>query len=188
MPTTLPSLSAMLQRSWWALLLRGLAAIAFGLLTWLQPAASAAALLLVFGIYVFVDGVLGVYTAIRSRGASRYWWVVLLWGLTGVVVGVLTVLNPVVTAWVLTIYIGAWALITGLMQIIAAVRLRKEIQGEWVLVLSGLVSVLFGGLVLAQPGAGMMAMLWLLATYAVVFGLLMVILAFKVKKGVALLA
>lgn len=188
MPTTLPSLSAMLQRSWWALLLRGLAAIAFGLLTWLQPAASAAALLLVFGIYVLVDGVLGVYTAIRSRGASRYWWVVLLWGLTGVVVGVLTVLNPVVTAWVLTIYVGAWALITGLMQIIAAVRLRKEIQGEWVLVLSGLVSVLFGGLVLAQPGAGMMAMLWLLATYAVVFGLLMVILAFKVKKGVALLA
>lgn len=187
MPTTLPSLSAMLQRSWWALLLRGLAAIAFGLLTWLQPAASAAALLLVFGIYVFVDGALGVYTAIRSRGASRYWWVVLLWGLTGVVVGVLTVINPVVTAWVLTIYIGAWALVTGLMQIIAAVRLRKEIQGEWVLVLSGLVSVLFGGLVLAQPGAGMMAMLWLLATYAVVFGLLMVILAFKVKKGVALL-
>ena len=185
MPVEIPSMSIMLHRSWWVLLLRGAAAIIFGVLTWMQPAASAAALVLVFGAYVFVDGLLGIYTAIKSRHQSRHWWVVLLWGLTGVVVGVLTVVNPAITALVLTIYIGVWALMTGVLQIVAALRLRKEIQGEWVLVLGGLLSVLFGIFVLMQPGAGMMAMLWVLATYAVIFGVLMVILAFKIKKFTA---
>ncbi|MDN5539621.1 DUF308 domain-containing protein, partial [Comamonas sp.] len=92
---------------------------------------------------------------------------------------------PAITALVLTIYIGVWALMTGVLQIVAALRLRKEIQGEWVLVLGGLLSVLFGIFVLMQPGAGMMAMLWVLATYAVIFGVLMVILAFKIKKFTA---
>ncbi|KGG93281.1 membrane protein [Comamonas thiooxydans] len=185
MPVEIPSMSIMLHRSWWVLLLRGAAAIIFGVLTWMQPAASAAALVLVFGAYVFVDGLLGIYTAIKSCQQSRHWWVVLLWGLTGVVVGVLTVINPAITALVLTIYIGVWALMTGVLQIVAALRLRKEIQGEWVLVLGGLLSVLFGIFVLMQPGAGMMAMLWVLATYAVIFGVLMVILAFKIKKFTA---
>jgi len=185
MPVEIPSMSIMLHRSWWVLLLRGAAAIIFGVLTWMQPAASAAALVLVFGAYVFVDGLLGIYTAIKSRHQSRHWWVVLLWGLTGVVVGVLTVVNPAITALVLTIYIGVWALMTGVLQIVAALRLRKEIEGEWLLVLGGLLSVLFGIFVLMQPGAGMMAMLWVLATYAVIFGVLMVILAFKIKKFTA---
>ena len=183
MAVDIPSMSVMLRRSWWVLLLRGAAAIVFGVLTWMQPAASAAALVLIFGAYVFVDGVLGVYSAIKSRNESRHWWMVLLWGLTGVVFGVLTVINPGITALVLTIYIGVWALITGVVEIVAALRLRKEIEGEWLLVLGGLISVLFGAFVLAQPGAGMMAMLWVIATYAVIFGVLMVLLAFKVKKA-----
>ena len=186
MAVDIPSMSVMLRRSWWVLLLRGAAAIVFGVLTWMQPAASAAALVLIFGAYVFVDGVLGVYSAIKSRNESRHWWMVLLWGLTGVVFGVLTVINPAITALVLTIYIGVWALMTGVLQIVAALRLRKEIDGEWILVLGGLLSVLFGIFVLAQPGAGLMAMLWVLATYAVIFGVLMVILAFKIKKVTAI--
>lgn len=183
MAVDIPSMSVMLRRSWWVLLLRGVAAIVFGVLTWMQPAASAAALVLIFGAYVFVDGVLGVYSAIKSRNESRHWWVVLLWGLAGVVFGVLTAINPAITALVLTVYIGVWALITGVVEIVAALRLRKEIEGEWLLVLGGLISVLFGAFVLAQPGAGMMAMLWVIATYAVIFGVLMVLLAFKVKKA-----
>ncbi|MEG0447539.1 MAG: DUF308 domain-containing protein, partial [Comamonas sp.] len=102
----------------------------------------------------------------------------------GVAVGVMTVINPAITGLVLTMYIAIWALVTGVLQILVAIRLRKEIQGEWVLILGGLISVLFGGFVLAQPAAGMMAMLWVLAAYAVVFGVLMVILAFKFRKGV----
>ena len=185
MTTALPSLTTMLQRSWWVLLVRGLAAIVFGVLTWMQPAASAVALLVIFGAYVLVDGVLGVYGAIKNRHQSSHWWVMLIWGLAGVIVGVLTVINPAITGLVLTIYIGVWAVVTGVMQIIAAMRLRKEIEGEWLLVLSGLLSVVFGGFVLSQPMAGMMAMVWVIATYAVIFGVLMILLAFRVKKGVS---
>jgi uncharacterized membrane protein HdeD (DUF308 family) len=180
-------LSTLLHRTWWVLLLRGLVAIAFGVLTFAQPGVSLVALMLTFGVFTFADGVLGMYAAIRGRGLSGHWWVLLLWGLVGVVVGVLTVVAPAVTALVMTIYIAVWALVSGVMQIIAALRLRKEIQGEWLLVLGGVLSVLFGGFVLAQPGAGMMAMLWVLALYAVALGLLMVLLAFKVKKGVRIL-
>jgi uncharacterized membrane protein HdeD (DUF308 family) len=176
-------LSILLHRTWWVLLLRGLVAIAFGVLTFAQPGVSLVALMLTFGAFTFADGILGMYAAIRGRGLSGHWWVLLLWGLVGVVVGVLTVVAPAVTALVMTIYIAAWALVTGVMQIIAALRLRKEIRGEWLLVLGGAMSVLFGGFVLAQPGAGMMAMLWVLALYAVLLGLVMVLLAFKVKKG-----
>jgi uncharacterized membrane protein HdeD (DUF308 family) len=145
-------LSTILHRTWWVLLLRGLVAIAFGVLTWAQPAVSLAALVLTFGAFTFVDGLLGVYSAIQGRDQMRHWWVLLLWGLAGVVVGVLTVVAPGVTALVMTLYIGAWALVTGVLQ--------------------------------AQPGAGMMAMLWVLATYAVIFGVLMVLLSFKLKKGI----
>ncbi|MDR0224840.1 MAG: HdeD family acid-resistance protein [Burkholderiaceae bacterium] len=177
-------LSTILHRTWWVLLLRGLVAIAFGVLTWAQPVVSLTALILTFGAFTFVDGLLGVYSAIRGRDQMRHWRVLLLWGLAGVVVGVLTAVAPGITALVMALYIGAWALVTGVLQIVAAVRLRKEIEGEWLLVLGGLLSVVFGGFVLAQPGAGMMAMLWVLAAYAVVFGVLMVLLAFKLKKGV----
>lgn len=178
----IPTLSLMLQRGWWVLLLRGLLAIAFGVLTWFYPVASATALVLVFGAYAFVDGLLGLYAAINNRDNSRHWWVLLLWGLAGVAVGGITVIKPAVTAFILTLYIGAWALMTGVMEIISAIRLRKEIEGEWLLGLSGLVSVLFGCLVLILPGVGMMALLWLLAIYAVIFGALLVVLAFKVHK------
>jgi uncharacterized membrane protein HdeD (DUF308 family) len=183
MHSNIASMSVMFRRNWWALLLRGLAAIVFGVLTWLQPAASAAALVLVFGIYVLVDGVLAIISSFQSRQESRHWWVVLIWGLISAVVGLLMLFQPAVTALVMTIYIGVWALMTGVMEIVAAMRLRKEIQGEWLLILGGLISVLFGIFVLMQPAAGMMAMLWVLATYAVVFGVLMVILAFKVRRA-----
>jgi uncharacterized membrane protein HdeD (DUF308 family) len=109
-------LSTILHRTWWVLLLRGLVAIAFGVLTWAQPAVSLAALVLTFGAFTFVDGLLGVYSAIQGRDQMRHWWVLLLWGLAGVVVGVLTVVAPGVTALVMTLYIGAWALVTGVLQ------------------------------------------------------------------------
>ncbi len=183
MTADIASMSVMFRRNWWVLLLRGIAAIVFGVLTWMQPAVSAAALVLVFGIYVLVDGLLGIFTAFKSRGESRHWWVVLLWGAVSALVGVLMLFQPVAAALVITIYVGVWALMTGVMEIVAAIRLRKEIQGEWLLILGGVISVLFGIFVLIQPAAGMMAMLWVLATYAVIFGVLMVILAFKLKKA-----
>ena len=176
------NLAAALGRNWWLLLVRGLVAIVFALLTWAQPGVSLAALVLVFGIYVLADGLLGVWSAIAKRRDNRHWWLLLLWGLVGIVVGVMTFIMPGITGLVLLMYIAAWAVITGVLQIVAAIRLRKEIKGEWLLILSGLVSVAFGVLLFLQPGAGALAVAWIIAAYALIFGVLMVLLAFKVRK------
>ena len=176
------NLAAALGRNWWLLLVRGLVAIVFALLTWAQPGVSLAALVLVFGIYVLADGLLGVWSAIAKRRDNRHWWLLLLWGLVGIVVGVMTFIMPGITGLVLLMYIAAWAVITGVLQIVAAIRLRKEIKGEWLLILSGLVSVALGVLLFLQPGAGALAVAWIIAAYAFIFGVLMVLLAFKVRK------
>ena len=176
------NLAAALGRNWWLLLVRGLVAIVFALLTWAQPGVSLAALVLVFGIYVLADGLLGVWSAIAKRRDNRHWWLLLLWGVVGIVVGVMTFIMPGITGLVLLMYIAAWAVITGVLQIVAAIRLRKEIKGEWLLILSGLVSVAFGVLLFLQPGAGALAVAWIIAAYAFIFGVLMVLLAFKVRK------
>ena len=176
------NLAAALGRNWWLLLLRGLVAIVFALLTWAQPGVSLAALVLVFGIYVLADGLLGVWSAIAKRRDNRHWWLRLLWGVVGIVVGVMTFIMPGITGLVLLMYIAAWAMITGVLQIVAAIRLRKEIKGEWLMILSGLVSVAFGVLLFLQPGAGALAVAWIIAAYAFIFGVLMVLLAFKVRK------
>jgi len=177
-------LASIIHRSWWLFLLRGLAAIAFGVLTWLRPGISLAALILLFGAYSMADGILGVWTAIVGRHDHEYWWVLLLGGLVGIGIGTLTFLAPGVTALALLFYIAAWAIATGVLEIAAAIRLRKEIAGEWWLALAGLASAVFGVLLMAQPGAGALTLLWLIASYAIVFGVLMVILAFKARSFV----
>jgi len=174
-------LAAILHRTWWVLLLRGLAAIAFGILTWVLPGISLATLVVLFGAYSMADGVLGVCTAIAGRKEHEHWWVLLLEGLLGIGVGVLTFFAPGLTALVLLFYIAIWAIATGVLELVAAIRLRKEIAGEWWLILGGLASVVFGVLLMAQPGAGALALLWLIAAYAVVFGVLLVMLAFKAR-------
>jgi uncharacterized membrane protein HdeD (DUF308 family) len=181
-------LATILSRNWWVLLLRGLAAIAFGVLAWLLPGITIVTLVMVFGAYALTDGVLGVWTAITGRKEHEDWWVLLLWGLIGIGVGILTFLAPGITALALLFYIAIWAITTGVLEIVTAIRLRKEIAGEWRLILGGLVSVVFGVLLMAQPGAGALTLLWLIATYAVIFGVLLVILAFKVRSFGKLLA
>lgn len=174
-------LATILSRNWWVFLLRGLVAIAFGVLAWVQPAISLAALVLLFGAYTMADGILGVWAAIAGRKEDEHWWVLLLWGLLGIGVGVLTFLAPGITALALLFYIAVWAIATGVLEIVAAIRLRKEIEGEWLLVLGGLASVLFGVILMVQPGVGALSLIWLIATYAIVFGILLVLLAFKVR-------
>ena len=181
-------LAAVLSRAWWVLLLRGLIAILFGVLTWRQPGISLAALVLLFGGYSLVDGVLAVWAAIMGREEHEDWWVVLLWGLIGAGVGILTLLAPGVTAVALLFYIAIWAIASGIVQIVAAIRLRREIEGEWLLVLGGLASVAFGIVLMTQPVAGALALLWLIATFAVIFGVILVILSFRVRRFAGRLA
>jgi uncharacterized membrane protein HdeD (DUF308 family) len=170
-----------LSRGWWRLLLRGLAAIAFGLLTLFRPGISLAALVLLFGLYALVDGILDVWTAIEGRKENDHWWVMLLGGLLGIVVGFIALTTPGITALALLFYIAIWAIARGVLQIVAAIRLRREIEGEWLLVLGGLATVLFGLLLITRPGAGALAVLWLIGVYAIIFGIILVSLAFKVR-------
>jgi uncharacterized membrane protein HdeD (DUF308 family) len=170
-----------LFEKWWVLLLRGLVSIAFAVLIWMQPAITLKAMIILFGAFALVDGVLGVWSAFSSRKDRNNWWVLMLWGLVGIGIGIITFVAPAVTALALLFYIAIWAIVTGVLEIIAAVKLRKEIQGEWLLGLAGLLSLVFGILLIMHPGAGVLAVLWLVAAYALILGVLMVILAFKVR-------
>jgi uncharacterized membrane protein HdeD (DUF308 family) len=175
-------LSTLLSQTWWVLLLRGLFALAFGVITLLQPAVTLAWLLMFFAFYTLADGVLGVWSAIAGRKENEHWGVMLLWGLAGIVVGLLVLTSPGVTVLALLFYIAIWAIATGILEIVAAIRLRKEIEGEWLLILGGLASVAFGIFLMAHPGAGAISLVWLIGSFAMVFGIILVLLALKVRK------
>jgi len=180
--------SSLLSRTWWVLLLRGLAAIAFGILTWSWPGASLAALVLLFGAYALSDGALGVWAAVSTRREHEDWWVLLLWGLVGIGVGLITFMAPGITALAVQFYIAIWAIGTGIAEIVVAMRLRREIKGELWLVLAGIASIIFGVVLIARPGVGALAVLSLIAAYAVIFGIIMVVLAFEVRSVASRLA
>src|SRR5208282_1833454 len=131
--------------------------------------------------YCMADGIFTVWTAVSGSKDHEYWWLLLLEGLLGIGVGVLTMFAPAVTALALLFYIAVWAIATGVLEIAAAIRLRKEIQGEWLLLLAGLASVVFGVLLIWRPGAGALTVLWLIGSYAIVFGVLLLILALKIR-------
>jgi uncharacterized membrane protein HdeD (DUF308 family) len=171
-----------LARHWWVLLVRGLAAIAFGVMAFAWPGLTLAVLVTLFGAFVLVDGVFAVIAALRARNTDSQWWHGLLYGVLSIGIGVITWVNPGVTALVLVLYIAAWALVSGVFQIAAAIRLRKEIEGEWLMILAGIASVAFGGLLFWAPGAGALALLWWIAVWAIVVGVLLVMLAFKLRR------
>jgi uncharacterized membrane protein HdeD (DUF308 family) len=169
-----------LSRNWWAVSLRGLAGILFGIIAFIAPGISLAALVLLFGAYAFADGVLAIVTAIRRRGNDR-WGMLLLEGLVGVAAGVLTLLWPGITALALLYVIAAWALVTGGFEIAVAIRLRKVITGEWILALSGILSMALGVLLIAAPGPGALAVVIWIGAYAFVFGALLFALGLRLK-------
>jgi uncharacterized membrane protein HdeD (DUF308 family) len=171
-----------MHQRWTFILLRGIAAIAFGVFTWLRPGISLKALVLLFGAYAFLDGILATTTAIGGRHNEKPRWLLLFTGIVGIVVGVMTFVTPGVTAVALLFYIAIWAIAHGVLEIAVAIRIRKEVDGEWRLILAGLASVAFGLLLMARPGTGALTALWLIGSYAVAFGILMVMLALKVKN------
>jgi len=177
-------LASMLSRGWWLVVLRAVAAIAFGVLTWVVPGISLASLVLVFGAFSMADGILRIWAAFSGSGDSESRWVLGLAGLIGIGIGVVTMIAPDVTALALIFYIAAWAMATGALEIMAAIRLRKVINDEWLLALAGLASVAFGIIILLRPGAGALALLWLIGSYAIVFGVLLLVFAFKARTFV----
>jgi uncharacterized membrane protein HdeD (DUF308 family) len=171
-----------LSRYWWTLVVRGIFAVVFGILALVWPGITLATLVIFFGAYILVDGILAIVGAIGGWGNRDDHWLLLLEGLLGVGIGILTFRAPQITAMVLLMFIAAWALATGVLEIVAAIRLRKEIQGEVWLILSGLASVVFALLLMIFPAAGALSLLWLISIYAVVFGVILMAGGLKLRS------
>ena len=180
-PLCSPTLHA-LAKGWWLLLLRGIAAIVFGVLAFAWPGLTLVTLVLFYGAFALVDGVIALVAAFTG-GAKPVptWWLVVI-GLLGIAAGIATFVMPGITAILLILFMGAWALVHGIFEIIGAIQLRKEIDNEWMLILSGVVSVLFGIIVLIAPGAGALGLIWAIAAYSIVFGISFVALALRLKN------
>ncbi len=171
-----------LGKNWGWIALRGAAAVIFGVLAFAWPGKTVFVLVLFFGAYALVEGIFALIGAFRVRDRGRPTWTFVAIGLLGIAAGILTFLWPGITAFALLTLIAMWAFFMGIFQIVAAVRLRKEIDHEWLLGLSGVLSVIFGAVMLARPVEGLIAIVWVIATYSVVFGILLLVLAFRLKK------
>ena len=170
-----------LTRNWWLVALRGALAVVFGIAAFVWPGFTFEVLVLLFGAYAFVDGVLLFSFGLLAAGDREQWWPLVLGGIVGVAVGVLTFMQPAAMALALVYIIGAWAIVTGLLEIVAAIRLRDVITTEWLMGFSGILSVIFGVLVLAQPGPGALALVYLFGFYAVLAGIAQVGLGFRLR-------
>jgi uncharacterized membrane protein HdeD (DUF308 family) len=171
----------LLRDAWWMPVLRGVLAIAFGVLALIVPGATLLVLVALFAAWALVGGVASIVAAYKNRTTDK-WWLVLLLGIVSIAAGVVAVMNPGITIFVLVLLMGANALVTGVLEIAMAVRLRKSIQNEWLLVLAGAVSVLFGIAVLVFPPLGAIAMVWLVSFYATLTGVLLVALGVRARK------
>ena len=169
-----------LARAWWAFILRGVLAILFGLVCLFFPPVAILGLATLFGFWLILDGISGVTGAWSAR-SHRNWWLSLLEGLAGLVAGVLAVLWPVITALILTLLVGAWAIITGVFEIWTAIRLREQIRGELFLAIAGVISILFGLYIVIFPGAGILSVLWLIAVFAMAFGVSLIGLGWRLR-------
>lgn len=170
-----------LPMRWWAIMFRGLLGILLGIVAFFMPVATLLALVYLFGAYAFFDGVFNLMAAWRQTNRRKPWWALLLSGIAGIGAAVISFVWPGITALVLVYVVSAWALITGGLQIAAAVKLRKEIEGEWLLALSGLLSMILGFFLVFFPSAGAIGLVWYLGAYAVVFGILMVALGWRLR-------
>jgi uncharacterized membrane protein HdeD (DUF308 family) len=170
-----------LARNWWSLVLRGLLGIAVGVLTFLWPGITLAALVIVFAAYAFVDGIISLVGAVHAVAAHERWAALLVEGILGIAAAAVAVLWPAITLLALVYVIAVWAIVTGAFEIAAAIRLRQHISGEWLLVLSGIASVIFGVLVAAVPMAGALVIALWFGAYTFVFGVLLVALGFRLR-------
>lgn len=172
----------MLARNWWMFALRGAIAIIFGILALIWPALTLLTLVTLFGAFTLVDGIFAVISGITSYGKNERWWAVLINGIIGILIGLITFIWPGMTAIVLVYFIAAWAVVTGILEIVAAIQLRRVITGEWVMILAGAASIIFGILLAIFPGAGALSLVWMIGIYAVFLGILLIVLAFRLRS------
>ena len=176
-----PSILGNLARAWHWIVLRGVFALLFGIFAFIWPGITLAALVLVWGAYAIADGVMALIAAFTMHEEGKPMASLVIVGILGIAAGVVTFFWPGMTALVLLFFIASWAVLMGVFEIAAAIRLRKHIENEWLLGLSGLVSILFGVLLFLQPGAGALAVIWLIGSFAIFFGILLIALGFRLK-------
>jgi uncharacterized membrane protein HdeD (DUF308 family) len=176
------SVAETLRRNWWLLALRGLAAVIFGVLAFAWPGITLLTLIWLFGAFALVNGILSLVLATKAPKGYPRFGSLILGGLLGILAGLLTFVMPGITALGLLILIAAWALVTGILEIVAAIKLRKTITGEWMLILAGLASVAFGILLILQPAAGALVMVLWIGAYALLSGILLLVLALKMRS------
>ncbi len=170
------------SRTWWLVALRGALAIVFGVAAFVWPGPTFDVLVLLFGAYAFFDGVVVLTFGLMAAGTHGRWWPLVLGGIVGLAIGVLTFVQPAATALALVYVIGAWAIVTGVLEIIGAIRLRKVISNEWLMGFSGAVSIVFGALVLAQPGTGALTLVFLFGYYAILAGISQIALGLRLRR------
>jgi uncharacterized membrane protein HdeD (DUF308 family) len=170
-----------LAQNWWAIVLRGVCAVLFGVGAFAWPGITLAVLVMLYGAYALVEGAFAVAGAIMGRRTGAFPWGVLLAGLAGIAIGLITFMSPGITAIALVYLIAAWAVLRGVFEIVAAIQLRKEIENEWLLGLAGALSVVLGLFLFAAPGAGAIAVLWWIGAFAIVFGIVEIVLGFRLK-------
>lgn len=175
-----PTLDA-LARNWWLILLRGICAVIFGVLTFIWPGLTLLTLVLFYGAFSLLDGAFSIAAAVKGGALMPRWWLALV-GLLGIGVGIITLAWPQITGIVLLMFIAGWAIASGLLQIIGAIALRKEIEGEWWLVASGILSVVFGVLLIMYPGAGALSLAFVIGAFAVAYGILLIGFSLRLKK------
>ncbi len=173
--------------NWWLLALRGLVAVLFGVLAFMWPGATLITLVWLFGAFALVNGILSLVLAAKTKGYPKVGSLI-FGGLLGILAGLLAFVMPGITALGLLILIAAWAIVTGIMELVAAVRLRKIINNEWLLVLAGIASVAFGVILLFQPAAGALVLIWWIGAWALLSGILLMILAFRMRNWKGLIA
>ena len=169
-------------RNWWMLALRGLLAIIFGLIALFFPGIALFAFIFVFAAYAIIDGIVAVIVAVRERGSLSRWGWVLFEGILSILAGILAFAYPGITALVLLYIVAVWAIVTGIMEIVAAFVLREYVSREWALALAGILSIVFGIILFVRPGVGLLSILWLVGIYGIVFGVLFIIRAFQLRS------
>lgn len=170
-----------LARWWWTFVLRGVLAIAFGILAFFAPGLGIAVLVGLFAAWALIDGAANILAGVRSRGVDRSWWLEILEGVVSIAAGVIALFFPQLAAEALVVIIAAWAIITGLVQVVAAIRLREQISGEFWLGLAGIGSILFGIVLFVFPGAGALSLVWLIGGFALAFGAFLAILGWRLR-------
>ena len=168
-----------LATNWWALLLRGIAAVLFGLAALFWPGLTLFVLIIFFGAYALVDGILAIVAGIRGSEGRR--WLLLAEGVLGVLAGLIAFFWPGMTALLLLYVISAWAIFTGLLKVVMAIFFRREVENAWLMGLSGVLSVLFGVILAVLPGAGLLSLVWLIGIYALIVGVVLIVLGFRMR-------